>query len=236
MARSASAPTTTAPLRGEQTVGAGRVRGDEVDHALEREASPQSLGQHERVDEGGAAEAGQGLPEVSLLVLLRAAGVVGADPVDLAAQHAAPQGVHVGLGPDGRVDLAALVVVRLVGEREVVERGLEPRVEGRVLALELERRRRAPPRSRGAAGSPGTACAPRARRPRRRRGARSASGGTRCKPRGRSRTPSSCTRSLKTRISSGCSQWIESETREPSSRPACTLATSSMISNRCPRS
>src|ERR687897_1890890 len=125
--------------RGE-AVGAGGVRGDEVHDPLEGEAASGALGEHERVDEGGAAEARQRLQEVTLFVLLRAAGVIGADPVYLTANYPPPERVHVALSPYRRVDLAALVVVALVGEREMVQRSLQARVEVRLLPLELERR------------------------------------------------------------------------------------------------
>ena len=137
MARSASAPTAMAPLRGE-AVGAGGVGGDEIHAALQGEAVSRAFGEDEGVDQGRPAESGQRLPEVALLVGLGAAGVVGADPIYLAA-HDPPERC-VGVGSYGRVDLAALVVVGLVGERQVMQRRLEPHVEVGVQRLQLQRR------------------------------------------------------------------------------------------------
>ena len=54
-----------------------------------------SFGKDEGVDQGRPAETGERLPEVTLFVLLRAAGVVGADPIDLTPQDAAPERIHV---------------------------------------------------------------------------------------------------------------------------------------------
>jgi hypothetical protein len=48
-------------------------------------------------------------------VLLRAACVVGADPIYIAPLRTTPEGIDVALRPYGRVDLAALVVVALIG-------------------------------------------------------------------------------------------------------------------------
>ena len=63
---------------------------------------------------------------------------IGADPIDLTACHTAPERIHVCLGPYGRVDLAVLIFVVLVGERDVVERRLQANIEVRVKSLQLQ--------------------------------------------------------------------------------------------------
>src|SRR5215211_2404863 len=78
-------------LAGAQAVGARRVRRDEFHAAQQRETVFRALGKDEGIDQSRPAETGECLPEVTLFVLLRAAGVVGADPIDLTACHTAPE-------------------------------------------------------------------------------------------------------------------------------------------------
>src|SRR5215208_4374994 len=127
-------------LAGAQAVGERRVGRDEFHAAQQRETVFRAFGKDEGIDQSRPAETGECLPEVTLFVLLRTAGVVGADPIDLTACHTAPERIHICLGPYGRVDLAALVFVVLVGEREVVERRLQPNIEVRIKSLQLQRR------------------------------------------------------------------------------------------------
>src|ERR671921_581040 len=127
-------------LAGAQAVGARRIGRDEFHAAQQRETVFRAFGKNEGIDQSRPAETGERLPEVTLFVLLRAAGVVGADPIDLTACHTAPERIHVCLGLYGRVDLAALIFVVLGGERDVVERRLQANIEVRVKSLQLQRR------------------------------------------------------------------------------------------------
>lgn len=121
-----------AALAAPQVVRPRRIRRGRLRHAGQREAPPEvPLAEEDRVEQRGTTEPGARRPELVALPRLPATGVVGGRPVDRAVRGAQPQDLVVGLGVDGRIDLAAqaaALVEALVVEAEVVRSGLGPRV------------------------------------------------------------------------------------------------------------
>src|SRR2546426_845857 len=130
------------PLLRIEAEGARGVGARELDDAREPEtAFGVTLRDEVGIEERGATEPRERLPEILALVRLGAARVVAHHRVDAPPHDRVPERLAVGLRPDRRVDLAQNPVRRGVRERQVVQRRFEPDVEVRELASSLRGRR-----------------------------------------------------------------------------------------------